>query len=137
MKVLIDTNVIIDYLADRSPFADDAFRVLSLCESGRVTGVVTANAITDIYYVVRKVAGRDKTLEAIRTLCAILDIVDVGKSDVQSAMDLSMPDYEDALAAQCAKRVKADYIVTRNVDDYVSSPVSALEPSALPVRLVQ
>jgi len=104
MKVLIDTNVIIDYLADRSPFADDAFRVLSLCESGRVTGVVTANAITDIYYVVRKVAGRDKTLEAIRTLCAILDIVDVGRGDVLSAIDLSMPDYEDALAAQCAKR---------------------------------
>jgi predicted nucleic acid-binding protein len=137
MKVLIDTNVIIDYLADRSPFADEAFRVLSLCESGRVTGVVTANAFTDTYYVVRKVAGRDSTQEAIRTLCAILDIVDVGKSDVQSAMDLSMPDYEDALAAQCAKRVKADYIVTRNVPDYINSPVPALEPGALLVRLMQ
>jgi predicted nucleic acid-binding protein len=54
MKVLIDTNVIIDYLADRMPFAEHAEQVLGLCESGRVTGLVTANAIADIYYVVRK-----------------------------------------------------------------------------------
>ncbi len=71
MKILIDTNVIIDYLADRTPFADHAEQVLSLCESGEVDGLITANAVTDIYYVVCKVAGRDKTLEAIRTLWLI------------------------------------------------------------------
>ncbi len=54
IRILIDTNVIIDYLADRTPFADAAEQVLSLCESGKVTGMITANAITDIYYIVRK-----------------------------------------------------------------------------------
>lgn len=131
MKILIDTNVIIDYLADRIPFADHSEQVLALCESGKVTGLVTANAITDIYYVVRKVAGREKTLEAIRTLCSILDVTDVGKADILNAMELEMPDYEDALAAQCAKRVKAEYIVTRNSSDYAKSPVPAKEPTAL------
>ncbi|MBS3976427.1 MAG: PIN domain-containing protein [Syntrophomonadaceae bacterium] len=129
MKILIDTNVIIDYIADRTPFADHAEQLLELCESGKVTGLVTANAITDIYYVVRKVAGKEKTLEAIRTLCSILDITDVGKVDILNAMELEMPDYEDALAAQCAKRIKANCIITRNISDYVNSPVPAKEPA--------
>lgn len=129
MKILIDTNVVIDYLADRIPFADHAEQVLMLCESGKVDGLVTANAITDIYYIVRKVAGREKTLEAIRTLCSILDIADVGKTDILNAMELDMLDYEDALAAQCAKRVKADYIVTRDISDYANSPIPAKEPT--------
>jgi predicted nucleic acid-binding protein len=129
MRILIDTNVIIDYLADRTPFADLSEQVLTLCESGDVTGLVTASAITDIYYVIRKVAGREKTLEAIRTLCMTLDIVDVGKSDILSAMELGMPDFEDALAAQCAIRAKAEYIVTRNTSDFVNSPVPAIEPA--------
>lgn len=130
MKILLDTNVVIDYLADRTPFADYAEQVLSLCESGEVDGLVTANAITDIYYVVRKVAGREKTLEAIQTLCSILDIADVGKADILNAMDLDMSDYEDALAAQCAKRVKADYIITRDISDYANSPIPAKDPAA-------
>lgn len=130
MKILIDTNVLVDYLADRSPFADHSEQVLALCESGEVTGLVTANAITDIYYVVRKVAGREKTLEALRTLCSILDIAGVGKTDILNAMELDMPDYEDALAAQCAKRVKADCIVTRDLSDYANSPVPAKDPAA-------
>ncbi len=130
MKVLIDTNVIIDYLADRTPFADHAEQLLALCESGKVTGLVTANAITDIHYVVRKVAGKEKALEAIRTLCSILDITDVGKVDILNAMELEMPDYEDALAAQCAKRIKANCIIARDIFDYVNSPVPAKEPAA-------
>lgn len=130
MKILIDTNVIIDYLVDRTPFADHAERVLELCRSGDVEGLLTASAVTDIYYVVRKAAGREKTLEAIRTLCSVLDIADVRKTDLLGAMELDMPDYEDALAAQCARRVKADCIVTRNIADFASSPVPAKEPAA-------
>ena len=128
MKILIDTNVIIDYLADRTPFADHAEQMLTLCERGDADGFVTANAITDIYYVVRKAVGREKTLDAIRTLCSFLDIAEVGKADTLNAMEIDMPDYEDALAAQCAKRVKADCIVTRGLSDYVGSPVPAKDP---------
>lgn len=130
MRILIDTNVIIDYLVDRTPFADHAERVLELCRSGEVNGFLTASAVTDIYYVVRKAAGREKTLEAIQTLCSVLDIAAVGKSDVLGAMELDMADYEDALAAQCAGRIKADCIVTRNTADFMNSPVPAKEPAA-------
>jgi predicted nucleic acid-binding protein len=129
MKILIDTNVIIDYLTDRHPFADDAEQLLMLCQCGAVNGFVTANAITDIYYVVRKVAGRESTIEAIRTLCSILDIADVGKADIMNAMDLGISDFEDALASQCAKRIKADCIITRDIKDFVNSPIIAKEPA--------
>jgi len=130
MKILIDTNVIIDYLVDRMPFADHAERLLELCRSGEIDGFITASAVTDIYYVVRKAAGRQKTLEAILTLCSVLDIADVGKADILGAMELDMTDYEDALAAQCASRIKADCIVTRNTADFVNSPVPAKDPAA-------
>jgi predicted nucleic acid-binding protein len=110
MKILIDTNVII-------------------CRVGKVEGFLTASAVTDIYYVVRKAVGREKTLEAIRTLCSVLDIADVGKADVLSAMELDTTDYEDALAAQCARRIKADCIVTRNPADFAASPVPVNEPA--------
>ncbi|NMA52555.1 MAG: PIN domain-containing protein, partial [Peptococcaceae bacterium] len=63
-------------------------------------------------------------------LCAVVDIADVGKADILSAMELDIPDYEDALAAQCARRIRADCIVTRNITDFVSSPVPAKEPAA-------
>jgi predicted nucleic acid-binding protein len=59
MRILIDTNVIIDYLVDRTPFADHAEQVLELCRSGEVDGFLTASAVTDIYYVVRKAAGNE------------------------------------------------------------------------------
>lgn len=130
MKILIDTNIIIDYLVDRVPFADHAEKVLELCRSGKVKGFLTASAITDIYYVISKTIGREKSLEAIRTLCSILDIANVGKADILGAMELGMPDYEDALAAQCAKRIKADYIITRNTAGFIASPVPAAEPAS-------
>ncbi len=59
----------------------------------------------------------------------VLDIIAVGKTDILNAMDFEMPDYEDALAAQCAKRLKAEYIVTRNSTDFVNSPVPTAEPA--------
>lgn len=128
MKILFDTNVIIDYLADRIPFADHAEKVIELCEQGELTGVLTASAATDIYYILRKAIGREQTLEHLKLLLSILEIADVGKTDLLRAMELDMPDFEDALAAQCARRVKAEFIVTRNVSDFLKSAVTAISP---------
>ena len=129
IKILIDTNVIIDYLADREQFADAAERVLLECFKEDVTGYVTANAITDIYYVVSKSLGKDATLDAIRTLCSVLEIVDIGKTDILGAMELDMPDYEDAIAAHCAKRINADYIITRDKTGFNNAPVKVMQPT--------
>jgi predicted nucleic acid-binding protein len=128
MKVIIDTNVIIDYLADRNPFADDAERIIDLCGSGELVGLITANAVTDIYYILRKQVGHQQTIKYLQMLFSVMGIADVGKNDLLRAMELDMPDFEDALVSQCAKHVKAEQIVTRNIQDFLRSPVPAITP---------
>ena len=134
IKAMIDTNIIIDYLADRPGFADDAEKILNLCEQEEMTGVLTASAMTDIYYIMRKIAGREKTLESLKLLFSVFDIVSVGKSDLLRAMEASIPDFEDALCAMCAKRIKAECIITRNIKDFQNSPVLPMTPQGFLAR---
>jgi len=131
MKLLIDTNIIVDFLADREPFAAHSERVIEMCIDGYAEGLLTASSVTDIYYIMRKVSGREAALKRINSLLEILDVVSVGKAELIKAMELDIPDYEDALAAICAKRVKADYIVTRNIKDFKNSSVKAITPKEL------
>ena len=128
IKILIDTNVIIDYLANREPYADQAERIIDMCADGEVTGIITANSVTDIYYIMQKQAGRSKAMDGLRALLDVLDIAEVGKRDILNAADLNMDDFEDALVATCAKRINAQYIISRNIKDYSNSPVSAIMP---------
>ena len=142
MKLLIDSNVIIDYLADRVPFAQNADMILALCSNGEATGVMTASAATDIYYVVRKAVGHKMALDSIRLVCGLLDITEVCKTDIDSALETDMPDFEDALVDVCAKREKADYIVTRDAGDFSKAQTTAIAPDDLlrlhyPYLLVQ
>jgi len=106
-----------------------------MCIDEYAEGFLTASSVTDIYYIMRKVTGREKALIKIRPLLEILDVVSVGKSEILKAMELDIPDFEDALAAVCAERIKADYIVTRNTKDFKNSSVKAIAPKDL-VQLI-
>ena len=128
MKLLIDSNVILDYLADRVPFAQSADTIFSLCSSGDITGFMTASAVTDIYYVVRKAVGHRMALENIRLVSGLLEITEVCKSDIVCALEMDMPDFEDAVISVCAKREKADYIITRDVKDFSKARTTAMMP---------
>lgn len=128
MKALIDTNIIIDILGKREPFYQDALHVFRLCELRRLEGVVSATSITDIAYILRKFAPPEAVMDSLKTLLAIMDIASVTKADILSAMELPMPDFEDAVQAACAKRIKADVIITRNIKDFRGSPVKAVMP---------
>lgn len=128
MKIMIDTNVILDHLLDRLPFSNYAGKIINLSEDGELTGVINASSATDIYYILRKFIGHERAIEVLNTLLLILDVSEVNKSDLLSAMEINMSDYEDALVACCAKRIKAEYIVTRNIKDFLSSPVQPISP---------
>lgn len=128
MVLLIDANVAIDFLAKREPFNVAARQVISLCAKKKHEGVVSAGAATTIYYVLRKNVGGEAALNHIKTILQYLDIVDTTKGDVQKALGSDMPDFEDAVIAYSAKRVKADMIITRNLKDYMDSPVPAMSP---------
>jgi predicted nucleic acid-binding protein len=130
-KVLVDTNVILDVMMNRTLHYEDSSAFLKLCSS-QISGMITATQTKDIYYLLetagKKSASESKTF--IRKLTDNIKVIDVNSSDVNFAFDSEMEDYEDALIAYCGKRQKADYIVTRNETDFVKSPVPALSPQA-------
>ena len=128
IKAMIDTNVVIDYLDDRAPYADHAERLFDLCEQEELAGILTASSMTDIYYIIRKSAGREKALESLKLLFAVFEVAEVGKNDLLRAMESTITDFEDALMAVCAKRSRAEYIITRNVRDFTNSPIPPMAP---------
>ncbi|NLW46584.1 MAG: PIN domain-containing protein [Firmicutes bacterium] len=131
MKVLIDTNVIIDVLAKREPFLSASAQILRLSETMKIAGFILANSVTDIVYILRKYIPDNSSLNlTIQNLLSIVDVADILKSDILRAFELNFSDYEDALQARCAKRIKANYIITRNPSDFINSPVPTLSPES-------
>ena len=129
MKIVLDTNVVMDVLADREPFANDSEEVMNLAANRRVVAAITANSITDIAYLLRDRPKGGKTVRAvILDLMEVLEVLAVGREQCVRATELPMADYENALLAVCAKRWNADLIVTRNIRDFKESPVQAVSP---------
>ncbi len=129
MNVLIDTNVILDALAKRPPFNENAEIIFHLVAREKVTASITANNVTDIYYLLRKhLQSSEKAKLALLKLFSLFHIIDVTGTDCESALELNISDYEDALVVTCAERSKMDYIVTRNMKDYSNSPIPPTTP---------
>lgn len=135
MKVLIDTNVILDVLCNRKDFVEDSVKVFKLCEVKKLTGYVSALSIPNIVYIMRKELDEEKIKEVIEKLSLVFEIVDLKGDDLKKAAMLNFADYEDAVQCQQAMRIKADYIVTRNIKDYKNSKVMAIKPTELLERL--
>ncbi len=129
MRILIDTNIVLDVLLRRTDFFDASYDVLKLSSLGNAEVYITANAVTDIYYILRR-ATRDagKSKEAVIQLLSLVAIADALASDVMAALSSKVTDFEDALTGAIARRIKADCIVTRNTKDFTSSPVMAIDP---------
>jgi len=115
MEILIDTNVILDALLKRSPFAEDAYSILKMADEKKINAHIAAFAITDIYYFISKNLNHDDRIKAIKALFNIMNIVSVTKQDIEKAMSFSdFTDLEDALQMQCLKKIKGNYIITRD-----------------------
>ncbi len=131
MKVLVDTNVILDVLCSRMDFVANALRIFQCCEAGRLDGYLSARSIPNIVYIMRKELDQARIKEILRTLTMIFSVVDLREPDLLKAADLQFADYEDALQAVSAQRIGADLIVTRNGKDFASSPVPPITPEEL------
>ena len=130
MRLFLDTNIIIDVLSKREGYTD-SLTVLKCCETGVVEGWVSAATITDVMYILRKHINPQQIRDAVRRLLLIVDVCSVLKSDINAAFLSDIADVEDAVQASCAARIKADYIVTRNIKDFISSPIKAVLPSSI------
>lgn len=129
MKILVDTNVIIDALTGREPFRETAEQIFMLAANQTEDMYITASSATDIYYLIRKhLHNTEKAKNTMGKLYELFYILDVTANDCQEALLLEVKDYEDAVIACCAARNKMDYIVTRNIKDYELSRIKAILP---------
>lgn len=135
MKVLIDTNVILDVLCKREGFFEDADKIFNLCEVKKIEGYISALSISNLVYIMRKELDAEKIKEVLQQLSLIFKITDLKADDLKKAADMNFKDYEDALQSVCAVRLKANYIITRNIKDFTYSKVMAIKPSELLERL--
>lgn len=130
MRILVDTNVIIDALTGREPFREEAEQIFIIAANRIEDMYITASSATDIYYLVRKyLHSAEQARNVMLKLYELFWILDVTASDCQDALLSDMRDYEDAVLSCCAKRNHIDYIVTRNIKDFEKSSVQALTPN--------
>lgn len=132
MRLMIDTNILLDVLIRREDFYDNSKAVLSLCEDRTIQGLVPASAVTDIFYITRKALGStEDTYRVISSILNIVRILTVTNDDVLTAFQVRAKDFEDCLMATCAKSNKCDGIVTRNKRDFLTFGVTLYSPEEL------
>lgn len=131
MKLFIDTNVVLDVLAQREPWFGDASRLLAHIEAGRATGHIAAHTLTTLHYLLLKHLGQQKTAAVLIDLTALLRVEAVDHQILQQALALGWRDFEDAVHAVTAAQCEADCLVTRNPRNFRQSLVPVMTPSEL------
>jgi predicted nucleic acid-binding protein len=125
MKVLIDTNIILDILLARAPFLEPAKKLIRMMDEGHIHGYITANSITDIVYVARKTYSPEEIWRIISDLLDRIAVIGIDREVIIAAFELGFNDFEDALQSACSEREQLDLIVTRDKNDFSKSAVVA------------
>jgi len=138
MTILLDTNVIMDALQERQPFDVEAKEILLRAQNSEFACYFTANAATDIFYLYSKARDLKSARQVLDFLLATYKVVSVAHEDCINAMSIPIEDFEDALVSACAKKVGADYVISRD-DKYLrdNSPVKVIEPKDFLMRLTK
>jgi predicted nucleic acid-binding protein len=114
MRVLLDTNIILDVLLSREPQVHWANKIFELIYREKIEAAVTASSVTDIYYIAAKRIGDPRAREALRHLLNILGVISVNGEDCAAALDLPIADFEDALVSVCAEKDNIGYIISND-----------------------
>lgn len=130
MKAVIDTCVVIDFLQKREPFAEDAYKIFQLAAKESFLACITAKSATDIYYLMHRCTHSDKEARSkLASLLSFVSMLDSTADDVTAALFGELPDFEDAVMIETAKRSGADCIVTRNIRDFDTCAVPIYTPA--------
>ncbi len=135
MKLLIDANILLDVLQSCEPHVHTSSVIWKLCETEKVKGYVSALTFANLVYIMRKELEPKKIEEILQALSLIFKFVDFSVSDLSTAAGLGWDDFENAIQSVTAERIHADYIITRNVKDFVKSKVISFTPSELIDRI--
>jgi predicted nucleic acid-binding protein len=129
MRILLDTDVILDFLLARDPFATDARAIWIACEQQRCIGYISAITPINTYYIGRKLVGSAAARQHVADLLHVLHVCAVDFAILSDAQARSMSDFEDAVQVSAAMASGLDAIVTRNGDDYTSAPIPIMTPA--------
>ena len=130
MVVLIDTNVILDVFQKREPFYKSSNKILNYCASGEIKGYIAIHSISNIFFILRKQLSTDERRKILLMLLDFLEIANANHKAVKRALLRNdFNDFEDCLQDECTKQVFADYIITRNISDFLTSEIPAISPS--------
>lgn len=125
----LDTNVIIDFIADRKPFSRTAAKLFDFSEKGKVKIFISSLSYSNIYYVVKKAASHKEMIRILRELESMTETVDVTKSIIKSSLFSDFKDFEDAIQYYTAiSNKKTTAIVTRDTKDFKNSDLAVLTP---------
>lgn len=128
-RILIDTNVLLDYLMTREPFYESAKEVVLMCVNGKTKACIAAHSISNMFFILRKDYNVKERKEILSNLCSIFDIEGIDKAKLLAGLqNEDFTDFEDCLQMECAKAYGAEYIVTRNISDYNLSDIKAILP---------
>ena len=129
MRLMIDTNILLDVLENRESFVAESLAIWELCETGEVEGYINALSVANIIYILRKEILPEQIPQIYTKLSLVFKIASLDPQDISRSISNKWKDFEDGLQAECAVRIHADHIITRNIKDYINSKVPALTPS--------
>jgi len=127
-KILIDTNVILDFALQRQDFGEDAKNLILFIGKNHIQGFITASSITDIYYVLKKAKGHDDTIVFLKNTLNIIKIIGVDETVIINALNSEIKDFEDAVQYETANQNNIKNIITRNKTDYKLSDLNIYNP---------
>ncbi len=135
MNLFIDTNIIIDLVADRKPFSKWAYEIFKAQKTREHILFTSSSSILTTYYILEKHLGPSKARKAVKTILDRLKIQSITSPMMQTALTSRFKDFEDAVQHECAKAIQnLDYIVTRNTKDFKYSSIKTISPEELIVK---
>jgi predicted nucleic acid-binding protein len=132
VKVLVDTNVVLDLLLDRTPHAKAAGQIFALIERNVISGYLCATTLTTVHYLAIKVVGRTESLAEVGKLLRLFEVAPVNRAVLQGALETEgFVDFEDSVLHEAARQVDADALVTRNESDFKKAVLTVYGPNEL------
>lgn len=137
MKLMVDTNVVLDLLLDRQPFSDAAAQVFDRIERGEVSACLCATTLTTVHYLCARELGDGATRRALQDLLDLFEVAPVTRPVLEHALSSKLVDFEDAVLVEAGLQAGATAVVTRNIKDFKGASLPTYAPVdwlALPLK---
>ncbi|MDX6530575.1 MAG: hypothetical protein QOH41_2865 [Blastocatellia bacterium] len=129
MRVLLDTDIIFDFMLKREPFFQAASDLILLNTNGQFDGYISSITPVNLFYLGRKIVGSVQIKQGIGDLLKLVQVCPITHSCLSEALSLSFADYEDAVQHASAAASGLDAIVTRNLKDYKNATLPVFSPT--------